>query len=168
SGCADCGGRDGRIRQEHAIIFVEEMAGDWRVPAAFYGVEFVAAGEIGDAAREAASAFDADDIFAAACGGFCGPLRATNHAAAAGRLPGAGRPLYLHGVCEGCRAGVPAAMATESLPFCASSGYYVLLSRAAGCGSEPNLERAAKAKILRGRDGFRIVVRSRGKFSIVS
>ena len=58
------------------------MAGDWRVPAAFYGMEFLAAGEIGDAARETAAITDANDIFTAARSGLCGPLRTADHAIA--------------------------------------------------------------------------------------
>jgi len=37
-------------------------------------MEFIAAGEIRHAARKTAAVADADDIFAAARGRFCGPL----------------------------------------------------------------------------------------------
>ena len=161
---ADRRGRHGRLRQEHATLFVEALARNRRLPAAFYGVEFVAAGEIRDAARKTAAAADADDIFAAACGRFCGPLRAPDHAAAARRLPGAGRPLHLHGVCARCRPRVPAALAAQSLPLCACSGHHVLFSRAAGRGRAPHSERASQTEILRSGDGSGLVVRSRGKF----
>src|SRR5260370_34421306 len=80
----DRSGRNGWIGQEHAALFAEAVAGNWRIPAAFHGMEFVAAGEIGDAAREAAAVADAYDIFAAACGGFRGPLRGADHAVTAG------------------------------------------------------------------------------------
>src|ERR1700719_3966523 len=51
---------------------------------------------------EAKAAADAHDIFLAARRGFCGPLRAADHALAAGRLSGARRSLHLYGVCARC------------------------------------------------------------------
>src|SRR6266478_10043138 len=111
-------------------------------------MEFFAAREIGNAAREAAAVADAGDFFAAARGGLCGPLRTADHAAAARRLSGAGGSVHLHGVCAGCGARLPAAVAAELVPLRADSGHYVLFSRAAGCGGAPDPERASKIEIL--------------------
>src|SRR6266481_1736021 len=134
SGRTDCGGRDGWVGQEHAALFAQAVAGNRRIPAAFHGVEFVAAGEIRDATREAAAVADTDDLFAAARRGFCGPLRAADHAVASGRLPGPCRSLHLYGVCARCGAGLPGAMAAKSVPVCADSGHYILFPRASGRG----------------------------------
>src|ERR1700676_4053343 len=106
-------------------------------------MEFLAAGKIRDTTREAAAVADADDVFAAARGGFCGPLRAADHAVASGRLPGPCRSLHLHGVCAGCGEGLPCAMAAKSVPIRADSGHYVLFPSAVGGGGESHPERAS-------------------------
>src|SRR5260370_20662739 len=49
----DRGGRNGWIGQEHAALLAQAVAGNWRIPAAFHGVEVVAAWEISAAARDA-------------------------------------------------------------------------------------------------------------------
>src|SRR5204862_322287 len=63
SGRIDRGGRNGWVGQEHAALFAEAVAGNRRIQAAFYGVEFFAAGEVSDPARETAAFVDADDVF---------------------------------------------------------------------------------------------------------
>ena len=60
---------------------------------------------------------DADYVFAAACRGFCGSMRAADSASAARRVFGAGRPLHLYGVCARCGARLLAALAAQSLSF---------------------------------------------------
>src|SRR5260370_22039655 len=130
-------------------------------------MEFLAAGEIRDAAREAAAIADADDVFAAARGGFRGPLRAADHALASGRLPGPCRSVYLYGVFAGCRAGLPGAMAAKSVPIRSDSGHYVLFSRAAGRGGESHPERASETEILRSGHGSWNGVRPRGDLTII-
>ena len=155
--------RHRRLGKKHAALSAEALAGNRRLPDSFHGVEFVAAGEIGDAARETAAAADADDVFAAARGRFCGPLRAANPAAAARRLPGAGGPLYLHGVRARRGSRLLAALAAQSLQLRAGSGHHLLFSRAAGRGREPDRGRAPQAEILRSRDGPGNFARSRGK-----
>src|SRR5271156_2953703 len=49
---ADRRGRHGRLRQEHAALSSETLAGNWRLPSAFHGMEFFAAGKIRHAARK--------------------------------------------------------------------------------------------------------------------
>jgi hypothetical protein len=51
---------------------------------------YLAPGEIRNAPRKTTAVADAHDIFFAARGRFCGPLRTSDHAAVARRLPGAG------------------------------------------------------------------------------
>src|SRR6266404_5070258 len=70
-GSFDCSGRNGRFGQEHSTLFVEAVAGNRRIPASFHGMEFIAAGEIGDATRKTAAVADSNNVFATACGGFC-------------------------------------------------------------------------------------------------
>src|SRR5258708_11822882 len=130
-------------------------------------MEVVAAGEIGDAARKTAAVAHAHDVFAAARGGFRRPLRTADNAVAARRLPGACRPLHLYGLRKGCSAGMPSTLAAESVPVCASSGHYFLLSSAAGRGGPSHPERTSEAEILRSRHGFGNVVRPGGKFPVV-
>src|SRR5882672_4175893 len=117
SGRTHRGGRHRRFGEKHAALFAEALAGNWRLPAAFHGMEFFAAREIGNAAGETAAVADAGDLFAAARGGLCGPLRTADHAAAAGRLSGAGGSVHLHGVCARRGARLPAAMAAELVPI---------------------------------------------------
>src|SRR5207302_1839208 len=167
SGRIDRGGRNGWVGQEHAALFAEAVAGNRRIPAAFYGVEFLAAGEICDAARETAAFADADDVFAAACRGFCRPLRAADHAVVAGRLPGACGSLHLHGICAGCGARLPGALAAKPVPVRAGSRHHVLFPRASGRGGASHPERASKAEILRSGHGFGDVVRPGGEFPAV-
>src|SRR5215472_14553043 len=80
----------GRLRKKHAVVFAEALAGNRRLPVALYGMEFLAPGKVGDAARQAAPLAYPDYFFAAARRGLCRPLRAPNHAVAAGGLLGAG------------------------------------------------------------------------------
>src|SRR5258707_1056615 len=56
-------GRDRRLRKEHTTVFAEALARDRRLPAAFHGVELLAAGEVRDSAGKAAAAADSDDVF---------------------------------------------------------------------------------------------------------
>ena len=147
------GRRNRRLRKEHAALFAEALARNRRVPDSFHGMEFVAAGEVRHATRQAAAAADAHDVFAAARGRFCRSLRAPNSAAAARRLPGAGRPLHLHRLCARRGARLLAALAAESLQLRARSGHHLLFPRAARCGGEPDCGRPAEAEILRSGDG---------------
>ena len=140
--------------------------GGYRI--SFHGMEFVAAGEIGHAARQAAAAADAHDVFDVACRRFCRPLRTTNPAFAAWRLSGSCRPVHLYGFRARCSARLFGALATKSVQLRAHSGHHVLLSRAARRGREPDRGRAAQAEILRGRDGPRNFARPRGEFPDLS
>ena len=54
--------------KEHSALPAETLAGNRRLPNSFHGMEFVATGEIGHAARQAAAAADADHVFNVACG----------------------------------------------------------------------------------------------------
>src|SRR5258708_23355058 len=63
SRCVDCCRRDRRFRQKHATLSAEALAGIRGLPPAFHRVEFLAAGEIGDAARQAAAVVDTHDAF---------------------------------------------------------------------------------------------------------
>src|SRR4029077_16821459 len=121
-----------------------------------------------DKARETAETADADNVLTIACGGFCRPLRATDHAAAARRLSGAGGSLRVYGVCARCGARLPGTLAAQFVPVRAGSGHHILFSGAAGRGGQPDSERAAKTEILRSGNGFGVVVRSRGELSTVS
>src|SRR5260370_17306998 len=91
-------------------------------------MDLLATSEVRDATRQAAPAADADDVFLAARGGFCGPLRATDHAVASGRLPGACGPLHLHSVCARRVARLPSAVAPQSVPLRAHSGHHISFS----------------------------------------
>src|SRR5260370_5113995 len=130
-------------------------------------MEFVGVGEIGDGKGETAAVAGTYNVFAAARGGFRGPLRTADHAFVARRLPGACRPLHLHGVRAGCGARLPGALAAESVPLRAGSGHYFLLSSAAGRGGPSHPERASETKILRSGHGFGDVVRPCGKLPAV-
>src|SRR5260370_242598 len=121
-------GMHGRLRQEHATVFAEALARDRRLPAALHGVELVAAGEVRDAPGQTAPAADSDDVFPAARRGFCGPLRATDHALAPGRLSRPRRSLHLHGVCARRLARLPSTLAAQPLSLRAYSRHHILFS----------------------------------------
>ena len=68
------------------LYLLKRWLGDRRVPDSFHGVEFFAAGQVRDPARQAAAPVDSHDIFVVTRGRLRGSLRAADPAAAAGRL----------------------------------------------------------------------------------
>src|SRR5215470_11688914 len=122
-------------------------------------MEFFAAGKVGYTARETAAAADAVHFLAAPRRGLCRSLRTADHAAAAGRLPGSGRPLHLYGVRTRWGAGLPGEVAAQSLSLCSRARHHLLFPRPARCGRAAHFERPAEVEILRSRDGPGTVLR---------
>src|SRR4029077_5395508 len=76
-----------RLRQEHAVVFAEALARNWRVPLAFHGVELFAAREVRDASRKAAAIADSHHVFTTARRRLCGSVRTPAHAVLVRTLP---------------------------------------------------------------------------------
>src|SRR5208283_5612368 len=88
-----------RLREIDATAAARTMAAVARLPGAFHGVEFVAAGAAVDATRQEKESADADHVLAAARSGFRRSADVSDPSAAEGRHDRARRSLRVHGVC---------------------------------------------------------------------